>query len=522
MIDSQRDGRVLVVAPTGRDGAMVTDVLVRSCIPAEVCTGIVDLCRRWAEGAGAVFVAEEALTPETLLEMVATIARQPTWSDLPVIVMTGGGKATRFTTRLVLTLEKQTKVTLLERPLRKLTLISSVQAALAARRRQYEVRDLLKATRDGVQQRDQFLAMLAHELRNPLAPVRNAVQLLRMRDLDPDRADTTLNMMERQVQHMSRLLDDLLDVSRVTHNKISLRKEQLEFSAVVSRAVETSRHLVEARSHQLITEFAPGPHYVFGDPTRLVQVVSNLLNNAAKYTPQGGRITLAIRRDGNNVVLHVRDNGVGLSPDLLPHVFDIFSQGRRSLARSEGGLGIGLALVRTLTEMHGGTVVAASDGPDKGSTFEVRFPVIAAPERVARDGDRPAAGGETPSQSILVIDDNRDAADSLALVLKMAGHKTEVAYDGPSAIDAALRIRPDLVVLDIGLPGMSGYEVAERLRSSSETARARLVALTGYGQPEDRERSARAGCEAHLVKPVEVAQLLTVIGEGVRREGKSP
>jgi signal transduction histidine kinase/ActR/RegA family two-component response regulator len=516
--DPAREARVLVVAPTGRDAAMVTDVLTRAGVAAEACAGIEDLCRRWADGAGAAFVAEEALTPEALACLTAAAAAQPPWSDLPIVVMTGGGKTTRFTTRVAAALEQRSKVTLLERPLRQLTLISSVRAALAARRRQYEVRDLLQAAREAVLRRDQFLAMLAHELRNPLAPVRNAVQILRMGGVGTESAAATLDLMERQVQHMARLLDDLLDVSRVTHNKITLRKEDVEISAVVSRAVEATRHLMDARSHNLLTEVAPGPHCIYGDVTRLVQVVSNLLNNAAKYTPEGGRITLAVGRDRNDVVLRVRDNGVGISPDLLPHIFDLFSQGRRSLARSEGGLGIGLALVKTLTEMHGGTIGAHSDGPEKGSEFEVRLPLATAHERAAEDGGPPTNAEEATPRSVLVVDDNRDAADSLARVLRMAGHAAEVAYDGPSAVAAALRLRPDVVVLDIGLPGMSGYEVAERLRQSPEAAGTRLVALSGYGQPEDREKSFAAGCDHHFVKPVNLARLLAVIGEDVRPE----
>lgn len=517
-----RDDRVLVVAPTGRDSVMVTNVLVQSDIKAEACDGIEDICRRWTDGAGAVFIAEEALTASSLSLLIDVISRQPPWSDLPVIVMTGGGKATRFTTRIAEALQEKTHVTLLERPLRKLTLVSSVRAAIAARRRQYEVRDLLQASRDGVLHRDQFLAMLAHELRNPLAPVRNAVELLRLGSTTKEIQRRALAMMERQVQQMGRLLDDLLDVSRVTHNKITLRKEHLELSDVIARSVESARPLIDARAHQFLAHIDPGAHVVYGDLTRLVQVVSNLLNNAAKYTPEGGQISLLVRREGNDAVVQVRDNGVGLSAELLPNVFNLFSQGRRSLARSEGGLGIGLALVRTLVEMHGGTVAASSEGPDRGSMFEIRIPIVSRPDTLAVGPKGMPEVSVAAPKIILVVDDNQDAADSLALMLEMGGHAVEVAYDGMSGLEAAKRVHPQAAILDIGLPDMSGFEVAEQLRSFSKSTEMMIIALSGYGQPEDKERSLRAGFDVHLVKPVDVAELTQALGRKITRAKKEP
>jgi PAS domain S-box-containing protein len=362
-----------------------------------------------------------------------------------------------------------------------------------------------EALKEAAHRKDEFLATLAHELRNPLAPIRNALSLLRLAGHKPDILEHTRTLMERQVQQLVHLIDDLLEVSRVTHGTIRLRKEALDLATVIARAVEMARPLLDEHRHHLTTDIEHDPPRVEGDLTRLVQVVANLLNNAAKYTPPGGQIFLTVRREAPHAVIRVRDNGIGILPDLLPHVFELFAQGPRGLARAEGGLGIGLTLVKSLVEKHGGSVHASSQGAGQGAEFEVRLPLL------GRDTRQQAAAGEadakTCPRSFLVVDDNRDAADSLAMLLRTLGQRVAVAYDGSTAVTAAQTLRPDIVLLDIGLPDMDGYRVARALRSNPDTARTKIIAVTGYGQDEYRQKSREAGLDGHLVKPVDLAPL---------------
>jgi signal transduction histidine kinase/DNA-binding response OmpR family regulator len=355
-----------------------------------------------------------------------------------------------------------------------------------------------------------FLSMLAHELRNPLAPIRNAVQILRLRGGDDRELDPIRDMIDRQVQHLVRLVDDLLDVSRITRGKISLQFEPLDMALVVARAVEISQPMIEARGHELTVVLPEEPLCVKGDLVRLAQVVGNLLNNAAKYTEEGGRIWLTAVRDGGEVVLRVRDTGVGIPRDMLTTVFDLFTQAERSLDRAHGGLGIGLTLVRQLVELHGGRVQAFSPGPNQGSEFVVGLPALA----LAVESEGPAAEPQVPllgpRRRVLVVDDNQDAAESLALLLRLAGHDVHVCHDGPAAVAAAVELVPEVVLLDIGLPGMDGFEVARRLRAHPALARTLLVAVTGYGQSQDLDRSREVGFDHHLVKPVDPDTLVEV------------
>ncbi len=371
-----------------------------------------------------------------------------------------------------------------------------------------------EALRDADRKKDEFLAMLAHELRNPLAPLCNALEIMRLAPGNPEAVRRAQEMMGRQVQQMARLVDDLLDVSRITLGKIELRRERLDLSAVVLSAVETSRPLIETARHVLTLVPPPQPLSVEGDPTRLAQVLSNLLNNAAKYTPEGGRICLIVERDGPQAVVRVRDSGVGIPPEMLSHIFELFSQGDPSRPSAQGGLGIGLTLVRKLTELHGGSVEAHSDGPQKGSEFVVRLPLAPEPPEGQRPGasegsaPRAATG---PAHRILVVDDNVDSAESLAMMLRLLGHDVHTAHDGPAALRAAAAFAPEMVLLDIGLPGMDGYEVARRLRTLPQVRGALLVAQTGWGQEEDRRKSREAGFDHHLVKPVDPAVLREVL-----------
>ena len=360
--------------------------------------------------------------------------------------------------------------------------------------------------------KDEFLAMLAHELRNPLAPIRNSVRLLRLKAPTVDELNYARNVIERQLQNMTRLVDDLLDVSRITRGKVALQKETVELASVVERAVEVSRPLIDQRKHRLTLTIPREPIFVFADTIRLAQVIANLLNNAAKYTEEQGRIDLIVERTQEEATIRIVDTGVGIAPNMLSTVFDLFTQAQGSVSRSEGGLGIGLSLVRSLVKMHDGTVTATSAGLGHGSQFEVRLPIRQAGS-IKTPGPQPILPEKIPSRRILVVDDNVDAADSLAMLLRVIGHDVRTAHDGPAALEAARASRPEVVLLDIGLPYMSGLDVARHLRNDLSASELVLVALTGYGQDEDRRRSEEAGFNGHLVKPVDFDALQTLIAQ---------
>jgi two-component system CheB/CheR fusion protein len=378
----------------------------------------------------------------------------------------------------------------------------SLQAEIAERRR---IEEALQAANH---RKDEFLAMLGHELRNPLAPIRNILEVVKRRGAER-RKDVkhAWEVVERQVQQLTRLVEDLLDVSRIGQGKISLIHQPTELAAVVAAAVEGCRPLIDSRRHRLDVSLPREPLRVRGDATRLTQVVQNLLNNAAKYTDPGGHIRLTLRREGDDAVLRVRDNGVGIPADVLPRIFDLFAQADHTLDRSHGGLGVGLTLVRKLIELHDGTVAAVSAGKGHGSEFSVRLPLLATEVKPAAPAPpaEPAAPG--PARRILVVDDNRDAATSLATLLGLLGNETRLAHDGPAALETAHLFRPEVVFLDIGLPGMDGYEVARQLRARPELSGVVLAALTGWGQEEDRRRALEAGFHHHLTKPADPAVL---------------
>jgi signal transduction histidine kinase/ActR/RegA family two-component response regulator len=511
-----RAERILVLAPVGRDGALACRALGQAGLAAVPCATMDDLCRELEAGAGAALLTEEALGPDATRRLLGALGRQPSWSDVPLIVLTrGGGGHSRL--RALRMLEQLGNVTFLERPIRMMALVSIARMALRARRRQYEIHDLLDRLEQNVRQRDDFLAMLAHELRNPLAPIRNAVELLRMQSrLDPEKVGWATDLVDRQAQQLTRMVDDLLDVSRITRGKISLRREPVELAMVIHHAVETSRPLIDSRRHHVSVVLPDEPLRVQADAARLTQVVTNLLNNAAKYTEEGGRIALIVERQGGEAVIRVRDTGIGIPAELLPRLFEPFLQGECSGKCVQGGLGLGLAVVRKLVEMHGGSVEAFSEGPGRGSEFVVRLPLLT---KARPSGDRCRDGGGQPAgatgRRILVVDDNHDAADSLSMVLELAGHAVRVAYDGTSALAAARAFLPEVVLLDIGLPDLSGYEVARRLRQEPGLEKVLLVAMTGYGQEEDRRRSQEAGFHAHCVKPVDLKTLQGVLARTI-------
>ena len=522
-----RNDVVLVLAPTGRDTPLTCSILEqRAGVTCAPCVDVTEVCAKIASdgGVGAVIVAEEALDPGSARRLADTLAAQLPWSDLPLLVLSNSAPDGMTQSGVQLSaLRQRGNVTVLDRPLRILTLVSAVHSALRARRRQYEVRDLLAQTRTAVRQRDQFLAMLGHELRNPLATIVNAMGVLDAAcPAGTDEEREHREMVGRQTRHLARLVDDLLDVERITTGKIVLRLETVELGSLARRAAQAVEPQAKAQRHDLSIVATGEGVFVRADAIRLEQVVNNLLTNAIKYTPAGGRIAVNVcATDGDACAeLRVTDNGIGIPRELLPRVFDLFAQAERSLDRSQGGLGIGLTLVRSLVEMHGGTVAAHSDGPDRGTQFVVSLPLLkkagaaahvpAPPPRSATPSAAPAGSSRTDGRRVLVIEDHDDARRSLQRLLQLWGHTVHVAADGPAGVTLAASVRPHIALVDIGLPGLDGYEVARRIRAEAGDA-VHLIALTGYGQPEDHARSREAGFDLHLVKPITADRLAATL-----------
>jgi signal transduction histidine kinase len=371
--------------------------------------------------------------------------------------------------------------------------------------------EMAEQLRENDRRKDEFLALLAHELRNPLAPVRNAISILQLKGSEDTDAVWCRDVIERQLRQLTRLVDDLLDVSRITQGKIKLRLERLDLGTVIADAVETSRPLIDAQRHELTVTLPDRPIRIEGDLTRLTQVVANLLNNAAKYQNEQGRIQLTVVREGGHAMISVRDQGVGIAPEMLSRVFELFTQGERAPDRAQGGLGIGLSLVKNLVELHGGSVRVTSEGAGKGSEFTVLLPCLS-DELDGPVADLKEASGTSEARPlrILVVDDSQDAAESLAKLLRLGGHDVRVAHDGGRALEIVHAVQPEVLLLDIGLPGMDGYELCRRIRRQG-LGNALIIAMTGYGQERDRRRSKEAGFDTHTVKPVDYGELLKLL-----------
>jgi signal transduction histidine kinase len=498
------DRRLLLLPPTQKDGSVTQDVLRRGGVETELCSTVRALVAEVQRGAAAVLLPEEAIATASR-QLSAMVSQQPPWSDLPVLVLTRPGADSA---EAALAVSALGNVTLLERPVRMATLLSTVRTALRARERQYQIRRQLAELRDADRRKDEFLATLGHELRNPLSPLLTCVELLKRGTLQNPESERAVAVMQRQAGHLVRLVDDLLEVSRITRGLIEVQREPVELSDVVAAAVETSRPVIEASEHRLNVETADESLVVRGDSVRLTQVFANLLNNAAKYTDPGGTIDVAVRRTGTTALVSIRDNGIGIDRQNLSSVFDMFTQVSRSDRRTQGGLGIGLTLVRSLVALHGGTVTAASEGTGRGSTFEVRLPlaVAEATNRSAVNGHRGFAG-----RRVLLVDDNQDATETLQILLESLGATVAAAGNGREALAQFERFGPDAVLLDIGMPGMDGYEVARRIRALPEGGRTPLIALTGWGQQEDVRRCFEAGFDHHLVKPLDVDRLWEIV-----------
>jgi signal transduction histidine kinase len=506
---SQLERRILLRTATSKDALMASSVLDRVQLVSHTCADMQELLAEFARGAGAILLAEEAIAGLALVELKRALATQPPWSDVPLLVLARRGADSRAIDHVM---DEFANVTVIERPVRVASLVSAVRSALRARRRQYELRSLLDGLRESDQRKTEFLATLAHELRNPLAPLSTALALLARKKPEPEEAEKYYELMRRQVEHMVRLVNDLMEVSRITRGKIDLHWGSVLLDDVINDAVELSRPLVEGAGHSLAVELVDRGLVVRGDGVRLTQVFSNLLNNAAKYTPPGGKVKLVARREHRQTVVEVSDTGAGIAPEMLKSIFEMFVQVSGTSKAAQGGLGIGLTLVKSLVELHGGSVKAASEGLGRGATFTVRLPLA----RNARLPERHLPAPQNawmPSieQSILVVDDNRDAADSLAELLGAMGATVLVAYSGEEALRLAAEHGFDTAILDIGMPGMDGCDLARLLRAQHGGAGLTLIALTGWGQQGDKERIATAGFDYHLLKPLNLAELMAVL-----------
>ncbi|HKH46805.1 MAG TPA: PAS domain S-box protein [Thermoanaerobaculia bacterium] len=492
-------------------------VIVESTHDAIVSKTLDSVIRTWNPGAERLFgySAEEAvgrsitliIPPDRLDEEATILAR-----------ITRGERIEHYETVRMAKDGRRMDISLTISPIRDveghIIGASKIARDITERKRADEaLQEAMEALKKADRRKDEFLALLAHELRNPLAPLRNSLQVLRLAS-DPDLIDKSREIMDRQLSHMVRLIDDLLDISRISLNKMELRRTRVVLADAVSSAVETARPAIQEAGHELTISLPPEPIYLDADFTRLAQVFGNLLSNSARYTEGRGQIWLTAERDGGQVTVTVRDTGIGIPAPALPNIFEMFSQVDRSMERSAGGLGIGLALVKGLVEMHGGTVEAESPGPGQGSALTVRLPVL---EDRAESSDGTAAEGGPESagskRRILVVDDNEDSAASMQMMLQLLGNEVRTAHDGYEAVERAEQFRPQVVLMDVGMPNLNGYEATQCIREQPWGHDMVIIALTGWGQEEDRARSKEAGCDGHLVKPVELADLEKLLAE---------
>lgn len=497
--------RVLVAAPTRRDGEVTRELLHRAGVDCVTCSLLQDMAQALGSGVGAVLLTDSALRDPQLPVLVEALQQQPPWSDVPLVLLARDDAQTPAAVRALDTLSN---VTLLDRPASTRALVSAVKSALRARRKQYQIRDQLvaqneadEALRLADKRKDEFLATLAHELRNPLAAIRTGLEVVVRSPGEAERTARMVGMIDRQSRMLVKLIDDLMDVSRIATGKVRLDTARLDLRAVLEASLEGRQTAFGALSHSFRLQLPAGPVWVMGDAARLAQVVGNLVSNAGKYTPDGGEITIALTSADKEAVISVSDNGVGIEPELLERVFEMFAQVDRTMDRARGGLGIGLSLVRRLVELHGGSVRAHSAGVGQGSTFVVRLPL--APEQDAIETKPDAAGAVRPPRlKVLVVDDNPDVANGLAALLAFNGHDIRVAHDGPSALEEAAAFTPNVVFCDIGMPGMGGHELAMRLRLDPQHGSTLLVAVTGWGNEDNKRLSVQAGFDMHFTKPI--------------------
>ena len=515
MSDEDRSRRVLIVAPVGRDAELMCTHLEAAGMPCHVCADVDEACLELARGAGVLIFTEEAFTSDASPRLAHALDQQPAWSDVPMIILSAV-PSTETKSRSFGAFGRRTNVTFVDRPVRIQSLVSAAQTALRARERQYQIRELMDKLEDRVHERDRFLAILGHELRNPLGAILLASQ---MRDEDGRLDGEHAELIERQSRHLTRLVNDLLDLSRVVSGKIVLKRQVIDLADALRQSFET---VTESASRQSVTvevRYSIEPLPVYVDPLRAAQILTNVIGNAIKYTPGGGHVIVALERDGDQALVRVADDGVGIAADRIGTIFELFAQAENAIGRAQGGMGIGLALVRNLLQLHDGTITAESDGLGKGSEFVVRLPIFDGEHvPLAKTFERaPAHDGEP--RRIVVIEDNVDVRELLRLKLRRLGHEVDAVADGLAGVQAIVDHRPDLALVDIGLPGLDGYEVAARVRRSVGNDVV-LVAVSGFGQPEDKRKAMDAGFDEHITKPADVSDIESLLSRlPPRREG---
>ena len=538
------DQRILILAPTGRDGELAARFLRDGGLDARVCDRIETLCQEMLDGAGLIFLTGEALTPEAMQCLVEALALQPTWSDIPIVVLTSGGGETPGNVEALSALVETGNVTLIERPVRVMTLMSTIKAGLRARQHQYEVREYLlaeqrvrialeeseqrlrvalAAAEEASRLKDEFLATVSHELRTPLTAVLGWSHLLRSGQLDAQAATHAVKIIERNARSQQQLVEDLLDVSRIITGKLRLDVRPLDPATFIEAAIEAVKPAAEAKDIRLQNQIDPGVISVSGDQARLQQVVWNLLSNAIKFTPRGGRVEVRLERVDSHIEISVSDTGQGIHENFLPYVFDRFRQADGTTTRQHSGLGLGLAIVRQLVEMHGGVVEARSAGEEKGANFVVKLPVLSIYQReaVAKQASTSLADdyhaveftGKLDGLRVLVVDDEADTLELIRVSLGQCGAEVTTARSSAEALGLLERVTPDVIISDIGMPGEDGLAFISKVRKlpPERGGRTPAVALTAYARAEDRLRVLRSGYQMHVSKPVELAELLTIV-----------
>lgn len=499
------DGPVIVYAPQGRDAEIATRVLCDAGISTRITTALTKELMN--ETCGALLISEQSLRSSVCSLILEASRNQILWSDLPIIILSSEGLSGGRNPYLE-TLYNSCNVTVIQKPVPMISLITAVRSALRARHRQRQVGELLVAQQQEVQERDEFLSMLSHELRNPLGPILNSLHILQNVECPPEMTSRAQDTLRRQVQQLARMLNDLLDVARISRGRITLNVTNLDFSSLIRNGLDDHRALCEEKGIALKLSLPDKVIVIRADGTRLTQVFGNLLSNAIKFTEKKGVISVELHHDKEHdcAILIVEDNGLGMSPEMLRRLFKPFNQADKSLDRNKGGLGLGLVIAKRLIDMHDGRIEATSDGIGKGSRFTVCIPthtgVFMAPA--------PAPQPISTSRNVLIIEDNNDAAETLQILLQMEGHNVEVAYNGPEGIQKAQQTQPDFVFCDIGLPGLDGYQVARALAPMRDKI-VKLIALTGYGSVNDQRLAKEAGFDLHLTKPVDPHLLNSIL-----------
>jgi signal transduction histidine kinase/ActR/RegA family two-component response regulator len=499
--------RILIYAPTGQDAPLAAKVLASAQIDSHVCLTLAELGEQLEQGAGAVLTVEEALARGGYKLLQNFVARQPDWSDLPIVLLTHRGADSPQVRQAVAGLGN---LSLIERPVRTLTLLTALHAILRARSKQYMVREAAR-------RKDEFLASLGHELRNPLAPIRTSVSLLAHLYPEVPQVRRIKDTVERQVRLLTRLVDDLLDVARITSGKIKLQRQRYALSALMKHVSELCDAAADAKRIHVTYQLPTEQVMLHADYARVVQIFANILSNAVKFTPQGGQVLVTARCTGKQLEVRMRDSGIGLEPEAIPRIFRMFEQSDTVSGQFSSGLGIGLSLSREFADMHGGSVEANSEGVGKGSEFVITLPVVCEDANAEAEHHAPEATDGRKMRA-LVVDDNQDAADSLAALLEIDGFDVRTVYDGAAAVRASAQASPDMIVMDLGMPGMDGYETARAIRQQAGAENILMIALTGWGQNDARRRTVEAGFDHHLVKPVELEQIVKLAGQRQNRD----